>query len=681
MPKILLILYIFLFLYSKCFRFSVIISIYNTGRYLDDSIGSLLNQTIGFKNIQVILINDGSDDDSEIICLKYKKEFPSNIIYIKIEHSGVSRARNIGLSYAKGSYINFLDADDKWDSESFRLAYLFFKMNKDLDIIGCRIKYFESKNIFHFLDYKFYKTRIVNLIREYDCIQLSASSSFFRASAIKSEKFEENIFSGEDVRFISNILLIKPKLGLIREAIYYYRKRADSTSAIQNTEKNINYYFSTIELVQQYLINKSKELYDEIPPFIQFYIGYEVLFRLMSRPYKFLDSTDYDKYCKLIEGLLKQIEDKYILEQKVLSSRLQIFALSKKYNRDMRENIILKEHSFIYSAHVLVNFQKYLNNIIWRKLEIKDNELYLEGQDNCWMPRSNYYYFSKLGDKKFFPRYNYYSGYDFETMYGLIEKGRIVAFSIPLDNNEVQNLRFYLSYLGNIIEIFPSTGAFTHIPPIINSYYSSKNYILTKENNRVLYIFKYNKYLEEQFEEKYSLKLKELNKDYIIKFRQNNIKWLINDRSDQAGDNGEFFFRYLNSINPQGIKFYFIIKKNCSDYKRMKQFGKIIDLHSQNYLKMFLKADKIISSVFDSWVYNPFGDDEKYIRDLPHFDFVFLQSGIIKDDLSEYLNMRKMNISLLITSSKYEYNSIFRFNYGYNRNNVILTGLSRFVNS
>ena len=91
------------------------------------------------------------------------------------------------------------------------------------------------------------------------------------------------------------------------------------------------------------------------------------------------------------------------------------------------------------------------------------------------MPRSNYYYFSKLGDKKFFPRYNYYSGYDFETMYGLIEKGRIVAFSIPLDNNEVQNLRFYLSYLGNIIEIFPSTGAFTHIPPIINSYYSSKN--------------------------------------------------------------------------------------------------------------------------------------------------------------------------------------------------------------
>lgn len=330
------------------------------------------------------------------------------------------------------------------------------------------------------------------------------------------------------------------------------------------------------------------------------------------------------------------------------------------------------------------------NTIIWRIVEIKDNELYLEGQDNCWMPREHYYYFSLLGGKIYFPRYNYYSGYDFETMYGIIEKGRVIIFSIPLENCEEQDLRFYLSYMGNIVEIFPSTGIFTHLPPVINSYYVSKNYILTKADNTVLYAYKYNKYLEEVFEEKYSNKLKKLQKDYLIKLRQNNLNyreknnksqiWLISDRRERAGDNGEFFFRYLNSKNPKGIKFYFTIKKNCSDYKRMKQFGNIIDLYSENYLNKFLKADKIISSTFDSWVYNPFGDDGKYIRDLIHFDFVFLQSGIIKDDLSEYINMRKVNISLLITSSKQEYNSILRSNYGYNRNNVILTGLSRFDN-
>ena len=119
----------------KCFIFSVIIAVYNTGRYLDDSIGSLLNQTIGFKNIQIILVNDGSTDDSEEICLRYQKEFNKSIIYIKIEHGGVSRARNIGLEYADGKFINFLDADDKWDSQALMQVSLFLKLNKNVDII------------------------------------------------------------------------------------------------------------------------------------------------------------------------------------------------------------------------------------------------------------------------------------------------------------------------------------------------------------------------------------------------------------------------------------------------------------------------------------------------------------------------------------------------------------------
>ena len=89
------------------YLFSVIISIYNTARYLEDSIYSLLNQTIGYRKIQIILINDGSTDYSENICLHFQKIFPNNIIYIKINHSGVSQARNIGLNHANGLYKFF----------------------------------------------------------------------------------------------------------------------------------------------------------------------------------------------------------------------------------------------------------------------------------------------------------------------------------------------------------------------------------------------------------------------------------------------------------------------------------------------------------------------------------------------------------------------------------------------
>ena len=195
-----MILLIFIFInfnsLTNCYIFSVIISIYNTGRYLDDTINSLLNQTIDFKEIQIILVNDGSKDNSESICLKYKNIYPDNIIYAKIPHQGVSKGRNVGLSYAQGLYINFLDSDDKWDSQALENINIYFNLYKDVDIISGRMKYFESKNNYHFLDYKFEKTRIVNLTEEYNCIQLSCSSCFFRKSSIEGRRFEEGILFG-----------------------------------------------------------------------------------------------------------------------------------------------------------------------------------------------------------------------------------------------------------------------------------------------------------------------------------------------------------------------------------------------------------------------------------------------------------------------------------------------------
>ena len=677
---------------SECYIFSVIISIYNTGRYLDDSIGSLLNQTIGFKNIQIILVNDGSIDNSENICLKYKEKYKKNIIYINISHSGVSVARNIGLKYAKGLFINFLDSDDKWDSEAFKKVYLFYKMNKNIDLVGGRMKFFESKTNYHFLNYKFKTTRIVNLTKNYDCIQLSSSSSFFRFSSIRGKKFDQGIFSGEDIKFISNLLLFKPIIGLIREAIYYYRKRSDSSSAMQNNENKREFYFNTINKVQQYLIDNSILLYNKILPFIQFYIAYETLFRLESLTYRFLDNESYKKYCSIIKKILEQIEDKYFLEQKIFPSRLKIFALSKKYDRDLRYSVTFSNNAFLYSNYILLNLTYYNNAIIWINLDIKGNILHLEGEDRLWLPKEKYYHFCKLGDKIYFARYYLYSGFDFDTMYGCINKGRIVSFDIELEINNKENLSFYISYMGNDLEILTSFNLKSHISPLENSYYIKEKYIFKKEkNNLIIYNYDYN--LVKLFELKYSTELKYYKKDYLIEFRQGTIIyrekvknyekqqiWLINDRKDQAGDNGEFFFRYLKKIHPKELLFFFVIEKNCSDYERLKHFESIIDLNSTIYLNMFLKADKIISSVSDEWVNNAFGIDEKYMIDLYYFDFIYLQNGIIKDDLSCYLNKIRKQFDLVITSSKKEYQSLLDINYGYNKKNLALTGLPRFDN-
>ena len=94
--------------------------VYNVEKYLEEAILSVINQTIGFKeNIQLIIVNDGSPDNSEKIALKYEKMYPENIVYIKQKNAGVSSARNKGFEYVEGEYVNFMDSDDKWDLKAF----------------------------------------------------------------------------------------------------------------------------------------------------------------------------------------------------------------------------------------------------------------------------------------------------------------------------------------------------------------------------------------------------------------------------------------------------------------------------------------------------------------------------------------------------------------------------------
>ena len=585
-----------------------------------------------------------------------------------------------------------MDPDDIWHHKAFYLVFLFFKIHKYIDLVAGRLKFFEASEKYHPLDYKFYKTRVVNLSEEYQSIQQSVSSSFFRFSKIKGKKFDEKVFSGEDTIFVNNLLLNKPIFGLIREALYFYRRRADSSSTVQTQKFNINFYFKTIEQVEKYLINKSLSLHNKILPFIQFFVGYDILFRTKSKAFLQLDNYNLYAYYLLLEEMLKIIEDKYILEQKNLPNIYKMFALSKKYNKDLRNDIIIYNDSFCYLNYTMIDIKQ--NNIIsWRIIDIKNNILFLEGRDNFWIQKENYYYYCRLDNNTFYPKYYDYPNYDLITIYGIIKKGRIVYFEIPLNQqNNSQIISFHISYNNFNREISTSLGWFSHLPSISNGYYTSDNYILKYVENRFV-IYDYNKNLVTYFEKLYCRELQKLKKSFLIKLRKRAIKsknikknknkseiWLVNDRRDQAGDNGEYFFRYLIKKQPKHISIYFAIEKNCSDYNRLKNLGNILDLNSQKYLNIFLIADKIISSISNSWVINPFKEDYAYMKDLMKFDNIFLQHGIIKDDLSNYLNRYIKKYDIFVTSSKKEYRSILSHEYGYKKDNVILTGLPRYDN-
>lgn len=155
--------------------------------------------------------------------------------------------------------------------------------------------------------------------------------------------------------------------------------------------------------------------------------------------------------------------------------------------------------------------------------------------------------------------------------------------------------------------------------------------------------------------------------------------WLIADRQDSAGDNGQAFFEYLSKNPQENVIPYFVINKDCDDYKKIKSIGKVISPRTLKFKLYSTFATRVIASQLEHDIVNPFSFSA-YLRDiLEKRKIVFLQHGIIKDDLSKTYNRYERQIDLFVTSTEAEYNSILEnVSYGFNKIIVQLTGLARY---
>ncbi len=289
------------------YKISIIIPIYNTEIYLEDAINSVINQTIGFENIQLILVNDGSVDNSEKICLKYKNLY-KNIIYLKQENRGVSSARNNGLKHVEGKYVNCMDSDDKWEKDALLYMYNFMEKNySEIDFVSARLKYFEASEDYHYLDYKFEKTKIIDIEEEPEMLIFHGNATLFKSGIMKKMEFDTRLKVAEDSTLLNTILLDRLKYGVIREAIYNYRKRNANNSAVQSSKWNKSWYFDTPQYAWNTLINESNKKYKNIIKYIQYFLLYEIKWRINCQ-YIILNYLEIKKHLEIISETLKYID-------------------------------------------------------------------------------------------------------------------------------------------------------------------------------------------------------------------------------------------------------------------------------------------------------------------------------------------------------------------------------------
>lgn len=234
-------------------KVSIIVPVYNVEKYIDKCLNSLVNQTLN--DIEIIIVNDGSIDDSEQIILKYKEKYPSKIVYLKKENGGLSDARNFGMPYAKGDYIAFLDSDDYVELDTYEKLYN-RAIQTDADMVECDFYWEYSDKKIHdtSANYKDESDMYANA-------RVVAWNKLYKKDLIINSgiKFPKGL-RYEDLEFFYKILPQLKKIELINEPLIHYVQRDDSITYVQNEKTadifaildNIINYYKWINLYNQY---------------------------------------------------------------------------------------------------------------------------------------------------------------------------------------------------------------------------------------------------------------------------------------------------------------------------------------------------------------------------------------------------------------------------------------------
>lgn len=685
------------------YTFTVITACYNVENYLDEAVQSLLNQDVGFEeHVQLILVDDGSTDNTGAICDKYARQYPDNIEVIHQSNAGVSAARNAGMRFIRGKYVNFLDSDDKLSHGVCRVVYDFLKKNIDeVDMVVIPMFFFDAAKGGHPLNYKFKNgSRIINLDEEPACIQLSLSAAFVKAEMLRGHFFDTRLSYSEDAKVALSILSRKRKLGVIDSIRYMYRRRSTSSSAIQGSLHSYSWYLPWNRYYLYETIDAFKDETGRLPGFVQHALMYDLQWRFTANTRiacKVLTEEEFYEWRNMLFSVLKMLDDTCILQQKHISRHLKAYLLCKKYGSRIHYGKAKGELSVFVedcAVYTLKNIPIYLHF-----LRVNDNSVILEGEvrwccgevggspPSVILVIGNEEIECKMSTEWAKPE----TCFDEPVMKKYLFCGEIRNMKSRPDFIVELKVRFgeYLISISNIITC-------CHFPvSLITPYtYCSVDTHLVSINLRGLRFQTYGirRHLSREFRYLFSLFcLKKTGASssafkrilyWVTKPFMHKDIWLISDRVSKANDNGEAFFRYIieNNLHPH---VFFIIHKDSPDFKRLKKIGPTIQHMSMRHILFHLNATHVISSAADPHLtaYPKQGRMHFFVDLLYRRKFVFLQHGIIKDDLSGWLSRIRHNIQMMVTSTQAEYDSIVGTpNYCMGPDIVKLTGLARYDN-
>ena len=265
-------------------KVSVIVPIYNVEKYLEKCINSLLSQTL--EDIQIILVNDGSKDNSGNIAKEYEKNNKDRVIYVEKENGGLSDARNYGLKYATGDFIAFLDSDDYIEKNAYEEMY-----NKAIEE---NADYVECDFIWEF-------PNKIRVDKQYPYKNKKEMLSFVRVVAwnklIKRQLITDNNLEFpkglryEDVEFTYKLIPFINKFAYVDKPFIHYVQREGSIANVQN-ERTAEIFTVLDNVIEFY---KKNNIYEEYRDELEYNYARYLLCSSLKRMCKIKDKTIREK--------------------------------------------------------------------------------------------------------------------------------------------------------------------------------------------------------------------------------------------------------------------------------------------------------------------------------------------------------------------------------------------------
>lgn len=675
-------------------KVSAIIPVYNVEHYLAECLDSILHQTGVEGPIQVILVNDGSTDNSAAVCQHYATTYPDNVHYIEQKNAGVSAARNAGLRVADGEYVAFIDSDDKVSQDYFSNLIILLEANPDICYAAARVKWFGAKNDYHVADGKFAETGLIDLDQQPNASASLIATILFRKTALKGVLFDEKMTHNEDARFIDTVTLKTGvyKYGVVREALYMYRKRNEASSATDGADEKHSFYASTLRYAD-FLLGAGKYTNDgHVPHFIQYHALYHYRWRItQTKKPAVLTSGEWDKYKKAVIRGISALDDEVIIRGSINANlRHKITLLYAKYGGNMQkvrsaidkhEKISSILYNEIHASINLINFTPRHELVIEGNLPFCDPSLfgaslkfYLDGKE---IRHKTTTYATQMFDDEYRSNSGFVVTLPESTRGTLVAKlvysGRTQQLTIVYTPTARISMRQndYRIIKGSIL-LLPQANSLT-----ITSYKIAK--VFKREILFFMQNLLKNKYnIERNFMKTIAVELVRICALVSISHRPSGV-WLFSDRSISGGDNSEVLFRYVSDIHDKDIKPYFAINKDTPAYRKLKADGyNVVAFKSLKHLYLSIVAEMLLPSHMDMmYLYPWFGVWHKYAG-LVQYDIAHTQHGIVLNDLSNYIGKSKKNASIFLSAGKWEQKHLVDGTYGYEKVQVPVTGLPRY---